>query len=103
MDGNIAPWLILFTALLPISCGLVTLHPKEEMALAQVAFLAAKEKEGFKYAPSLFRRAEHYYLKAKSAYRKKFFNKAKQYALLSKKFSERAELIAVKKKLAGQP
>ena len=99
---NIVPWLI-FTALFAISCGLVTLHPKEEMALAQVAFVSAKESEGFKYAPTFFRKAEHYYLKAKSAYRKKYFNKAKQYALLSKKFSERAELISVKKKLAGKP
>ena len=103
MDGNIAPWLTTFSAFLAISCGLVTLHPKEEMALAQVAFLAAKKEQGFKYAPTFFRKAEYYYLKAKSAYRKKYFNKAKQYALLSKKFSERAELIAVKRKLIGTP
>ena len=100
---NNLPWIFLFCTLFLISCGLVTLHPKEEMALAQVAFMAAKKEKGFKYAPAFFRKAEYYYLKAKSAYGKKYFNKAKQYALLSKKFSERAELIAVKRKLVGKP
>ena len=94
-------WPILLFATLVISCGLVTTQPKEEMAMAQVAFLAAKKEAGFKYAPAFFRKAEHYYLRAKAAYRKKYFNKAKEYALLSKRFSERAELIAVKRKLTG--
>ena len=95
------PWILFLSAFLAISCGLITTKPKEEMALAQVAFLAAKKESGFKYAPAFFRKAEYYYLKAKSAYLKKYFNKAKQYALISKRFSERAELIAVKRKLTG--
>ena len=101
VDGMV-PWTFILP-LLAISCGLVALQPKEEMAMARVAFMAAKKEKGFKYAPVFFRRAEYYYLKAKSSYRKKYFNKAKRYALLSKKFSERAELIAVKKKLIGRP
>jgi hypothetical protein len=68
------------------------------MSLAQAAFLAAKEAEADVHASNLFRQAEDYYLKAKSAYRRKYFNKAKEYALLSKKFSEQAEYASVRKK-----
>lgn len=68
------------------------------MALAQAAFLAAKEAGADVNASNLFRQAEDYYLKAKSAYRRKYFNKAQEYALLSKKFSEQAEYAAVRKK-----
>lgn len=68
------------------------------MTLAQEAFIAAKEAGGQSLAPSLYRKAEFYYLKAKSSYRRKFFNKAKKYADLSKRFSEKAEFKAYKKK-----
>lgn len=87
--------LILFTL---GSCGLTTTRPKVEMSLAQAAFLAAKEAGADVRASNLYRQAEDYYLKAKSAYRRKYFNKAKEYALLSKKFSEQAEYAAVRKK-----
>lgn len=79
------------------SCGLTTTRPKLEMALAQSAFLAARKSEAQILSPTLFRKAEYYYLKAKSSYRRKYFNKAKQYAVLSKKFSEKAEYLSVKK------
>ncbi len=81
-----------------MACGLTTTRPKEEMSLAQAAFLAAKESGADVHAANLFRQAEDYYLKAKSAYRRKYFNKAQEYALLSKKFSEQAEYAAVRKK-----
>jgi hypothetical protein len=68
------------------------------MSLAQAAFLAAKEAEADIHASNLYRQAEDYYLKAKSAYRRKYFNKAQEYAILSKKFSEQAEYAAVRKK-----
>ena len=68
------------------------------MSLAQAAFMAAKEAGADVHASSLFRKSEDYYLKAKSAYRRKYFNKAKEYAILSKKFSEQAEYSAVRKK-----
>lgn len=84
------------------SCGLVTTRPKLEMSLAQSAFLAAKEAKAEEHASSLFRKAEIYYLKAKSAYRRKYFNKAKSYAELSKKFSEQAEFEATKKIILNQ-
>lgn len=80
------------------SCGLTTTRPKLEMSLAQVAFLAAKEAQADIKAPGLYRKAEYYYLKAKSSYKRKYFNKAQQYAILSKKYSERAEYVAVRKK-----
>lgn len=67
------------------------------MGLAATAFMAAKDAKAATMAPGVFRKAEYYYLKAKSAYKRKYFNKAKQYALLSKKFSEQAEFIAVRK------
>lgn len=79
------------------SCGLATTRPKLEMTLAQVAFLAAKEADAQLKSPGYYRKAEFYYLKAKSSYRRKYFNKAKQYAILSKKFSEQAEYLATKK------
>jgi hypothetical protein len=84
--------------LLSTACGLTTTRPKIEMSYAQAAFLAAKEAGADVHASNLFRQAEDYYLKAKSAYRRKYFNKAQEYALLSKKFSEQAEYAAVRKK-----
>ncbi len=80
------------------ACGLTTPRPKLEMTYAQMAFMAAREAEADKKSPTLFRKAEFYYLKAKSAYKRKYFNKAKQYAILSKNYSERAEFVAVRKK-----
>lgn len=80
------------------SCGLTTTRPKVEMSLAGAAFLAAKEAGADVSASNLYRQAEDYFLKAKSAYRRKYFNKAQEYALLSKKFSEQAEYAAVRKK-----
>jgi len=80
------------------ACGLATTRPKVEMSLAQAAFLAAKEAGADVLASNTFRQAEDYYLKAKSAYRRKYFNKAYEYALLSKKFSEQAEYQAIRKK-----
>jgi hypothetical protein len=80
------------------ACGLTTTRPKIEMSLAQSAFIAAKEAGADVHAANLFRNAEDYYLKAKSAYRRKYFNKAKEYALLSKQYSEKAEYAAVRKK-----
>ncbi len=85
-------------SLILTACGLTTTRPKLEMSLAQVAFLAAKEAQADIKAPGLFRKAEYYYLKAKSSYKRKYFNKAQQYALLSKKYSEKAEYVAIRKK-----
>ena len=86
------------------ACGLTTTRPKVEMSLAQAAFMAAKESGADVHASNLYRQAEDYYLKAKSAYRRKYFQKAQEYALLSKKFSEQAEYASVRKKaLEGTP
>jgi hypothetical protein len=98
MNQRISSLLIkLLTFVFISACGLATTRPKLEMSLAQAAFLAAKESKAEEFSPSLFRKAEIYYLKAKSAYRRKYFNKAKAYAELSQKFAERAEFDAVKK------
>ena len=90
--------LTLLALLFLAACGLTTTRPKVEMSLAQAAFMAAKEAGADVHASNLYRQAEDYYLKAKSAYRRKYFNKAQEYALLSKKFSEQAEYSAVRKK-----
>lgn len=90
--------LLLLVFLISSACGLTTTRPKLEMSMAQVAFMAAKESQADIKAPGLFRKAEYYYLKAKSSYKRKYFNKAQQYALLSKKYSERAEYVAIRKK-----
>ncbi len=79
-------------------CGLATTRPKLEMSYADAAFKAAKEGEANIHASTLYQRAEYYFIKARSSYRRKYFNKAKQYAILSQKFSEKAELISIKKK-----
>ncbi len=79
------------------ACGLVASRPKEDMSLAAAAFLALKKVKAQTLAPNLYRKAEVYYLKAKSAYRRKYFNKAKQYARLSRKLSEQAEFVAIRK------
>lgn len=92
----------LIVLLLFISCGLTTTRPKLEMSYAQAAFLAAKEAKADIHASSLFRKAEIYYLKAKSAYRRKYFNKAKSYATLCQKFAEDAEFKAKKKQAFDQ-
>lgn len=84
------------------ACGLATTRPKLDMSFAQAAFLAAKEAKADVYAASAYRKAEIYYLKAKSAYRRKYFNKAKSYALLCKKFSEEAEYEAQKKTILNE-
>lgn len=81
-----------------MACGVATTRPKVEMAYAQSAFLAAKNSGAQVSSPALYRKAEFYYLKAKSAYKRKYFNKAKQYALLSTKFSEEAEYATERKK-----
>ena len=87
---------ILFTTLW--GCGLATTRPKLEMSLAQSAFIAAKAQDADIHAPQDFRKAEIYYLKAKSSYKRKYFNKAKDYAKLSQKFAEKAEFAAIRKK-----
>ncbi|MFZ4714125.1 MAG: DUF4398 domain-containing protein [Bacteriovoracaceae bacterium] len=90
-------YLVLFLLLILGACGLTTARPKLEMSLAASAYLAAKEAKADTLAPNIFRKAEEYYLRAKSSYRRKYFNKAKQYAVLSKKFAEQAEYEAVRK------
>jgi stalled ribosome alternative rescue factor ArfA len=90
--------ILIFSLLLLIgACGLTTTRPKLEMSLAASAYVAARDAKADTLAPNIFRKAEEYYLKAKSSYRRKYFNKAKQYAVLSKKFSEQAEYEAVRR------
>ena len=89
---------LIFIVLFVSACGLATTRPKLEMSMAQTAFMAAKEAQADVKAPGLYRKAEYYYLKAKSSYKRKYFNKAQQYAMLSKKYSERAEYVAIRKK-----
>ena len=91
-------FLLFFIVLFVSACGLATTRPKLEMSMAQTAFMAAKEAQADIKAPGLYRKAEYYYLKAKSSYKRKYFNKAQQYAMLSKKYSERAEYVAIRKK-----
>lgn len=71
------------------------------MSIAEEAFLSAKDAGGEDISPKEFRLAELSYLKAKSAYKKKFFDKASQYAKISIKYSEMAELNAFKARALG--
>jgi hypothetical protein len=88
-------------AVLLSSCGITATRPKLEMSIAEEAFLSAKDAGGEEISPKEFRLAELSYLKAKSAYKKKFFDKASQYAKISIKYSEMAELNALKIRALG--
>lgn len=89
---------LLLLNLLGGGCGLAVTRPKLEMSLAAAALIAAQKADAQRWTPNLYRKAEYYYLKAKSAYRRKYFNKAKQYAQLATKYSEKAEFISAIKK-----
>ena len=89
-------FLVLF---LFLSCSLTATRPKLEMSFAAEAISAARKVNAPILSSTLYRKAEFYYLRAKASYRRKNFSKAKQYAILSKKFSEDAEFDAIKKSL----
>ena len=91
--------LILIFLTLSLGCSLVSTRPKLEMNIAAEAISAARKANSPILSSTLYRKAEFYYLRAKASYRRKNFSKAKQYALLSKKFSEEAEFEAIKKSL----
>ena len=63
--------------------------------MAAAAYIAAKNADAQSLAPKLFQKAEEFYLKAQSAYRRKYFNQAKTYAEQSIKMSEKAEFDSV--------
>lgn len=81
------------------SCGFGTTRPKYEMGLAVASLKAAIEADAPRRAPKLYRRAEYYFLKAKSAYLRKYFNKAKEYAVKSTELAEKSEFISTIKKV----
>jgi hypothetical protein len=86
----------IFPLIFQLSCALVAVRPKQEMSLAQAAFIAAQSANAPRYSPNLFRQAEVAYLQAKSAYRKKYFDKAKKYAKICIYYAERAEVESLK-------
>ena len=69
------------------------------MSFAAEAISAARKANAPILSSTLYRKAEFYYLRAKASYLRKNFSKAKQYAVLSKRFSEEAEFDAIKKSL----
>ena len=93
MQNNLLLILIIFTT----GCALAATRPKKEMSYAAAAFKAAILAKAQVMSPSYFRIADFYFLKALACYRRKYFDKAKQYAELSIKFSEVAEFNANKK------
>ena len=93
--GRAAVILILFGT----GCAFVATRPKMEMSLAATAFLAARRAGAQTLSPQYYRRAELYFLRAKALYKKKHFDKAKSYAVLSQEFSEKAEFRAMSRTL----
>ena len=93
LQNNLLVLILVFTS----GCAITATRPKKEMSFAAAAFKAAKLAKAQTISPNLYRKAEFYYLKAKGSYRRKYFDKAKQYAELSIKFSEMAEFDANKK------
>ena len=86
--------LIALVLIITTACGLATTRPKLELSLAISAFNSAKESNAQVKAPHLYRKAEIYLLKGRSSYKRKYFNKAEQYLVLSRKFSEKAEMVS---------
>lgn len=84
-----------------VSCAVTVTRPKLEMSIAEEAYLSAKDAGSEELSPKEFRLAELSMLKAKSAYKKKFFDKASQFAKLSIKYSELAELNALRIRSLG--
>ena len=68
------------------------------MAMAAEALWAAKQAQADSFAQGPYRKAEDFYVKAKSQYRQKFFDRAKQMAILAKIYAEKAEEMAMVKK-----
>lgn len=83
------------------SCGVTATRPKLEMSIAEEAFLSAKDAGSEELSPREFRLAELSMVKAKTAYKKKFFDKAAQFAKMSIKYSELAELNALRVRSLG--
>lgn len=77
-------------------------RPKLELSLAATAFQAAREAKANLLSPNLYKKAEDYLLKAQDSYKKKYFAKSKQYALLCKEYSEQAEFEAIRKSVMGE-
>lgn len=68
------------------------------MTITQTTFLTTKNTNTQTLTPSFFRKTKFYYLKTKSSYKKKNFNKTQQYTTLSQKFSEKTKTITIHKK-----
>ena len=96
--SRILPFILLGLLTLK-GCGVGVTRPKYEMNLAIISLQSAIEAKAPQEAPKLYRQAEYYFLKAKSAYLRKYFNKAKEYAIKSTKFSEKSEFISTIKKV----
>ena len=90
----------LLIVLILSGCALTASRPKLEMSLAASAFFAARIAKAQVLTPSLYRKAEFYYLKAKGSYRRKYFDKAKQYAELSKNLVNKQNSRRLKKLLS---
>lgn len=79
-----------------------TYLPQEEMVLAEVALEAAREAKAEVHEPFFFQKAEFYFKSAKTAYQNREYDFAKQFALKSKEFSEKAEEGAMVKEVQSQ-
>lgn len=98
---NVQAFYLILICLFLSGCSITATRPKLEMSIAEEAFLAAKDAGGEEMSPKEFRMAELSILKAKTAYRKKFFEKAAQFAKISIKYSEMAELNALRVRALG--
>lgn len=98
---NLKIFFFVVISFLITGCGVATTRPKLEMSIAEEAYLAAKDVGSEEISPKEFRLAELSFLKAKSAYKKKFFDKAAQFAKISIKYSEMAELNSLRVRALG--
>lgn len=65
------------------------------MSDTAAAIHAAREVQADVLAPELFRQSSELFFKARQEYKFKYYDKAKEHALLARKFAEQAELDAL--------
>lgn len=89
-----------FIVLTGVSCSVVAVRPKQEMADLAAAMRAAREVKADTVAPEFYREAEEWAFKARQEYRLKNFSRAKDAATRARQAAEKAEFQAL---LKGAP
>ncbi len=80
------------------ACAVTATRPVQEMSDTTAAIHAAKEVEGDRLAPELFRQANEWFFKARQEYKLRNFKLARDYAARAQRFAEQAEYESLRNK-----